>query len=349
MLQKSLTTTDGIGEATHQVIQGIFDSYRIEEQAYKSCLSLLKLADKYSTERLEHACRAALVRIPSPRYKNIRLILESGNDKAADPSNRSAVTSYDESYAWSGEHLTTEVAAMKNDTLKKLKAMRLPAFAEAYEKQIVRESDYEAISFHERLMLLVDAEYDSRHNNNIKRLIKNAKFSDASAFLGNIEYLPDRHLNRDLLESLADNDYIRQGLNVILIGATGSGKSFIANALGVNACQSGYKTRYLRLPELFSELEAARIQGKYHQVMKQLQKLPLVILDEFLLIPASDQEQRDLLELMEYRCVKRPLSSVHSLCLRDGTKGWAAVLSPIPSLTASSLLLTPCGLMEMFP
>ena len=121
--------------------------------------------------------------------------------------------------------------------------MRLPAFAEAYEKQIDQEAEYGSISFHERLMLLVDAEYDSRHNNNIKRLIKNAKLSDSSAFLGNIDYLPDRHLNRDLLESLADNDYIRQGLNVILIGATGSGKSFIANALGVNACQSGYKTR----------------------------------------------------------------------------------------------------------
>lgn len=88
-----------IGEATHQVIQGIFDSYRIEEQAYKSCLSLLKLADKYTTERLEHACQAALERIPSPRYKNIRLILESGNDKVADLSNQSAMTSYDESYA----------------------------------------------------------------------------------------------------------------------------------------------------------------------------------------------------------------------------------------------------------
>lgn len=138
-------------------------------------------------------------------------------------------------------HLTMEVAAMKTDTLKKLKAMRLPAFAEAYEKQINQEPEYGSMSFHERLMLLVDAEYDSRHNNNIKRLIKNAKFSDSSAFLGNIDYLPDRHLNRDLLESLADNDYIRQGLNVILIGATGSGKSFIANALGVNACQSGYK------------------------------------------------------------------------------------------------------------
>ena len=106
---------------------------------------------------------------------------------------------------------------MKNDTLKKLKAMRLPAFAEAYQKLIDQEDEYSSMSFHERLMLLVDAEYDSRHNNNIKKLIKNAKFSDASAFLGNIDYLPDRHLNRDLLECLADNDYIRQGLNVILI------------------------------------------------------------------------------------------------------------------------------------
>ena len=203
---------------------------------------------------------------------------------------------------WFVGHPIMEVAAMKNDTLKKLKAMRLPAFAEAYQKQIDQDAEYQSMSFHERLMLLVDAEYDSRHNNNIRRLMKNAKFSDSSAFLGNIDYLPDQHLNRELLESLADNGYIRQGLNVILIGATGSGKSYIANALGINACQFGYKTRYIRLPELFSELEAARVQGKYHQVMNQLQKLPLAILDEFLLIPTSDQEQRDLLELMEYRC-----------------------------------------------
>jgi DNA replication protein DnaC len=134
-------------------------------------------------------------------------------------------------------------------------------------------------------------------------IIRNLLYANnSSAFLGNIDYLPDRHLNRDLLNNLADNEYIRRGLNVILIGATGCGKTYIANALGVNACQSGYKTRYVRLPELFSELEAARIQGKYQQIMRQYQKYALVILDEFLLIPASDQEQRDLLELMEYRC-----------------------------------------------
>lgn len=117
---------------------------------------------------------------------------------------------------------------MKNETIAKLKAMRLPTFSEAYQKQVENEIEYQSLSFHERLTLLVDVEYDSRHNNNIKRLIKNARFANPSAFLGNIEYLPDRHLNRDLLESLADNEYIRQSLNVILVGATGCGKTYIS-------------------------------------------------------------------------------------------------------------------------
>jgi len=211
-----------------------------------------------------------------------------------------------------------EVEAMKNETIRKLKAMRLPAFAEAYQKQIENEMEYQSLSFDERLALLADAEHDSRHNNNIRRLIKNAKFASFSAFLGNIEYLPDRHLNRALLESLADNEYIRQGLNVILVGATGCGKTYIANALGANACQSGYKTRYIRLPELFSEFEAARIQGKYQQLMKQYQKYSLMILDEFLLIPTSDTEQRDLLELMEYRCGQ----SSTIICSQFIPEGW---------------------------
>lgn len=207
---------------------------------------------------------------------------------------------------------------MRNETITKLKAMRLPAFSEAYQKQAENEMEYQSLSFHERLALIVDAEYDSRHNNNIKRLIKNARFVNSSAFLGNIEYLPDRHLNRELLESLADNGYIRQSLNIILVGATGCGKTYISNALGVNACQSGYKVKYIRLPELFSEFEAARIQGKYQQLMKQYQKYALMILDEFLLVPAADTEQRDLLELMEYR---RGHSST-IICSQFTPEGW---------------------------
>lgn len=79
--------------------QETFSVTFLQSSDYKGCLSLLKLADKYTPERLEHACKAALERIPSPRYKNIRLILESGNDKAAGPSNQSSEAIHDESYA----------------------------------------------------------------------------------------------------------------------------------------------------------------------------------------------------------------------------------------------------------
>ena len=166
---------------------------------------------------------------------------------------------------------------MKNDTLKKLRSMRLPAFAEAYQKQIEQEAEYISMSFHERLMLLVDAECDSRHNNNIKRLIKNAKFSDPSAFLGNIDYLPDRHLNRDLLESLADNEYIRQGLNVILIRSY----RFWARALSPTRWESmpaslDIKPGISACRNCFSALESSKDTGKISTgVMKQLQKLSL--------------------------------------------------------------------------
>lgn len=102
------------------------------------------------------------------------------------------------------------------------------------------------------------------------------------------------------------------------MGATGCGKTYISNTLGVNACQSGYKEKYIRLPELFSEFEAARIQGKYQQLMNQHQKYALMILDEFLLVPATDTVQRDLLELMEYRCGR--FSTI--ICSQFTPEGW---------------------------
>lgn len=86
---------------------------------------------------------------------------------------------------------------MKNEILKELKAMKLPVLAEAYQKQSDQAAEYSSMSSHEHLILLVDSEYDSTHNNNIK----NVKFSALSAFLGNIDYPPERHLKRNLLES----------------------------------------------------------------------------------------------------------------------------------------------------
>lgn len=221
---------------------------------------------------------------------------------------------------------------MKNVTIRKLKELKLNAAAEAYEHQINNIYDYTEMSFDERMMLIVDAEYDSKANHRIERLIRNAHFSDTSAYLENIEYLPDRHLNKELITALSDNSYIDKGQNIILMGATGIGKSYITNAFGINACRAGYKTLYVRTPELFSDLEIAKIQGTYKKTMKKYQKIPLLILDEFLLLPASDEEQRDLLELMEYRC--GVASTI--LCSQFVTEGWHERLGN--SVVADSIL-----------
>lgn len=96
---KFLKWASGIGASTRLVVQKMFDAYHIEEQAYKGCLSLLKLADKCTPERLEQACKAALDRIPSPRYKNIRLILESGGDKTSNVAQAGARPPVTDQYA----------------------------------------------------------------------------------------------------------------------------------------------------------------------------------------------------------------------------------------------------------
>ena len=134
-----------------------------------------------------------------------------------------------------------------------------------------------------------------------------------------IEYLPDRHLNKEVLSLLRTNDYIRKGLNVMLIGATGCGKTYIACALATNACHHEYKTIYYRLNEFFAELETARIQGRYEELLVRLGKVPLMILDDFLLLPTTSEQQRDLLILMRARDENQ-----HStvLCSQVSVQGW---------------------------
>lgn len=100
---------------------------------------------------------------------------------------------------------------------------------------------------------------------------------------------------------LASNQYINEPKNIIFTGATGSGKSYLACALGHNACQLGYKVRYIRLPDLLTELELARAEGTYKKTLKRYQNCELLILDEWLLVPANEIAQQDILEVVERR------------------------------------------------
>ena len=127
-------------------------------------------------------------------------------------------------------------------------------------------------------------------------------------------------MDQGLIESLSQNEYIREGLNVIVVGASGLGKTWLGCALGVNACMSKYKSRYIRMPELLSEFEAARIRGNYRIFLKKMSHYPLLNIDEFLLIAVNETERNDLLELIEKRTNKKQRSSVLNGLRKDGMK-----------------------------
>lgn len=199
----------------------------------------------------------------------------------------------------------------------KLKQMRLPRMREEYKRQR-NDPDFQRMSFDERFGQMVSLEYDARINSTIETLIRKAEFYDSTASLTDVNYKPERKLDQGLIEELRTNEYIRSHLNIILIGASGCGKTWLSCAFGINACQARIKTKYIRLPELFSEFEAKKIQGQFRQYLKQLQKYDLLILDEFLLVAASPTERNDLLELMESRTNRR--STI--FCSQWTPEGW---------------------------
>ena len=208
---------------------------------------------------------------------------------------------------------------MNPETYRKLRRMRLPAFAKAYQEQSTSPEQYASLTFDERLTLLVDMEFDNRTTNKIRKLLRESRVPDTSAHMAGIEYLPERHLDKDLFSTLQTNDYIRKGLNVMLIGATGCGKTYIACALAAHACRTEYASRYFRLSEYFSAMEAARLQGIYDETVNRFRKIPLMIFDDFLLLPTSPEEQQDLLILLRAR------DEDHSstvLCSQVSLEGW---------------------------
>ena len=145
---------------------------------------------------------------------------------------------------------------LNNTTVSKLHEMKLSAMALAFQHQGENE-DFRELSFEERFGLVVDAEWTSRRNNRLTRLLKNAGFSEPGACLEDIEYHADRKLDKAFITRLGTCNFIDENHNVLVLGATGSGKTYIANALGVTAGRNFYSVRYVRLPDLLAELSIA--------------------------------------------------------------------------------------------
>lgn len=192
---------------------------------------------------------------------------------------------------------------LQNNTIEKLHEMRLSVMAKSFRNQL-EDSTVADLGFEDRFSILVDAEWTARKNNRLMRLMKKADFEYPGASLEDIEYREDRGLDKTLITRLASCNYVDENHNIILLGASGSGKTYLANAFGVKAAQNFYTVRYIRLPELLADLAMARAEGTYRKVIKQYKQVKLLILDEWLLYPLKDSEARDLLEIAEIRYKK---------------------------------------------
>lgn len=189
---------------------------------------------------------------------------------------------------------------LNSETMEKLRGMNLRGMAEALRGQIDSPSARE-LSFDDRFGLLVDSEYIKRRNSLLHRLVKDAAFKMPSACVEGIEYDTDRHLDKSLLVRLSTCEYINEHRDVIIMGATGVGKTYAGCALGIAACRKFLKVKYIRLPELLVDLSIARGEGTYRKLTTAYKKYALLILDEWLLTPLEALAALDLLEIIETR------------------------------------------------
>jgi DNA replication protein DnaC len=205
------------------------------------------------------------------------------------------------------------------NTVSKLHEMKLSVMAQSFREQMANQQ-FTGLSFEDQFSLIVDSEWASRKSNRLNRLIRNAEYAIPGASIENIEYSADRNLDKALISRLSSCAYVLETNNVIILGATGVGKTYVASALGMAANRSFYAVKYTRLPDLLAELAISRGDGTYRKVMKKYKQFKLLILDEYLLFPLRESEARDLLEIVEAR--HKVASTI--FCSQFAVAGWYA-------------------------
>lgn len=206
-------------------------------------------------------------------------------------------------------------------TLQKLRDMRLRVMAQAFE-ELLADAPGNDLSFSEKVGLMVDREWTERENRRLGRLLKAAKLG-MQACLEDVWCEPGRGITRAVVRDLATCKWIRNKQNVIVIGKTGVGKSFVGAALAQAACRNNYKALCTRVPRLVHELAIARADGSYTTLLQKFAKLHVLVLDDFLIAPLKDSERRDLLEVLEDRYDR--CSTV--ITSQIPTKNWHQMLS----------------------
>ena len=188
---------------------------------------------------------------------------------------------------------------LTEQTVERLRSLRLGAIADTYLAQ-QRDPSTAALSFDERLGMLVDAEQLARDNRALTRRLKEAKLRLSHACLEDLDY-SGRKLDRGLIQQLATCRWVAEHQNILITGATGVGTTFLACALGQQACRQSQRVIYRRIPRLFPELTLAHGDGTYPTVLARFARVAVLILDDWGLVRLKDAQRQDLLEILDDR------------------------------------------------
>lgn len=189
---------------------------------------------------------------------------------------------------------------MNTETLTQLRQLKLGGMAQALHSQLEQVSTYEALSFVERLDLMLEHETLCREQRKQERLIKQAKFK-LKASVPDIDYQHARNITKSQIAQLAQSGWLSKAQNLLITGPCGTGKTYIACAIGNNACMLGFSVRYFRLSRLLLTFTQAKADGTYHKLLRQIAKIDLLILDDWGLEVLKPAQRNDLMEIMDDR------------------------------------------------
>jgi DNA replication protein DnaC len=188
---------------------------------------------------------------------------------------------------------------MNTATLDKMRRMRLFGMYHTF-KSTMESPRNDPFTADEMIALLIDSEWDDRHNRTIERALRNARFR-YKATVEQIDYSADRGIDKNNVHRLAEGSFIARCENLLITGSTGTGKSFIASAIGYQACQIGYKVLYANTTKLLSQIKMAKADGSSIKEMNRIEKQDLLILDDFGIQPFDQVSRASLLEIIEDR------------------------------------------------
>ena len=192
---------------------------------------------------------------------------------------------------------------LTHPTLTKLHDLRLPGMIRAFRQQL-QAPDIVDMLFEDRFGLIVDQELTDRDSRRMNTRLRHAKLKD-QACMENIDFLKPRNIDKSTFTFLATGRWISEHRNVLITGPTGVGKTYLACALAHKACQSGFKTLYVRSPRLLHDVAIARADGSYNKFLARLAKLDLLVVDDFALVALADDLSRDFLEIVDDRTGSR--------------------------------------------